>query len=697
MKKFSDFLEKTEPFYSVIRFAFILAYIVYMVIPKPIMIGFYFGTAVLNFLFFLFYKDYSKNKDMDWKIFMITATVFFISVPIYLLKYVEQYFNTSVPILIKILITVTVLVFSLALLFADSDKKRAKMDEVKVKETLSGSSAGGEKPGDVEICKNKERKSSQYLLINDRYLHSLILGPTGSGKTSQILLKMLYQDIMKNQCVIVIDPKGDFAMRAYAMGVLSKNPVQYFDPTDPDCPYFNPLDGPETQVAETLVTTFHMLSPESNSYFETLNTTLLDRGVKALKRIEAVYTNPATGISSRPATFITLNELLNNTSNKGRELINELRNIPTLTDEERRENLEIAEWFLNEYYKDRSKTYDDASNVRNQINKLIQNEYLRKVLNPASGKSDINFDEIIEKQQRIAINTAQGALEERGRYLGLFLILSIQAAIFRRKGDEFTRTPCFLYIDEFQTYANNSFGTILEQGRSYRVGVVLATQSRARIKTAMGRDGEGFLETVSTNARNVIVFPGCSVDDNKYYSQLFGEELKKEIREGRSKQVFELGHGLNTTSYPTETISEVDKYMARYSPTDINEKPKNEITYRLIENGQVGLPKDGLTSYLDDKITEKLNKIVYDYMNNQEKKRHAIEEDIKRRKQELYTSYQAQKNGGYPTMGTEILSSGIKIEDSGSGFGSTSQPKVGNPTIEGAAPTGEMKIPSDLS
>ena len=65
MKKINDFFEKTTPIYSVVKYAFIVAYVFYALFPKPVMVGFYFGTAIVNFLAFIFYKQYVKDGNME--------------------------------------------------------------------------------------------------------------------------------------------------------------------------------------------------------------------------------------------------------------------------------------------------------------------------------------------------------------------------------------------------------------------------------------------------------------------------------------------------------------------------------------------------------------------------------------------------------------------------------------------------------
>lgn len=91
------------------------------------------------------------------------------------------------------------------------------------------------------------------------------------------------------------------------------------------------------------------------------------------------------------------------------------------------------------------------------------------------------------------MSTAQGALRDLGRFLGYFIILQLQASVFRRPGNENTRTHNMLYIDEFQVYSNPGFADMLTQGRSYRVASHLATQARDQIGMGSGRDGKSFI------------------------------------------------------------------------------------------------------------------------------------------------------------------------------------------------------------
>ena len=242
--------------------------------------------------------------------------------------------------------------------------------------------------------------------------------------------------------------------------------VLYFNPILPDCPYFNPLFVNESDVIENMATTFKMLNPDSSQFFLDMNENTTRKALKILKRLYG-----------DDATLLDFDTLLNNTGGQGKRMVMEFSKMPVTNPSMARENSDIAAWFLNDYYSGLSgergatKTFEHCSGLRSQVAKLTSNKYLRTVLNPPKGKSQegINFDDALARGTVITIATAQGTLRDLGRYLGYFIILQLQASVFRRPGNEYTRKGNMLYIDEFQVYTNPGFADMLTQGRSYRV------------------------------------------------------------------------------------------------------------------------------------------------------------------------------------------------------------------------------------
>lgn len=496
-----------------------------------------------------------------------------------------------------------------------------KVNDINLSAKISGDNAMSIKPGDAVIGyevndKGKVTKIPVVLPLHDRFLHMLMLGPTGCGKTSQSIIPMINRDMGNIDAgITVLDPKGDLAEKVYAMAKYYDREVVYFNPILPDCPYFNPLHGKESDVVENMATTFNMLNPDSPQFFKDMSDGLIRKCVKLLKRLYG-----------DDATLIDLNTLVWDTNQKGRKMVMEFSRMKAESPDIQKENEEIISWILNDYYsslnnqKGGTKTYEHCSGVRTQISKLISNEYLRKVLNPPKGHgSDLNFDDAFERGIVVTISTAQGALRDLGRYLGYFIILQLQASVFRRPGNEFTRKHNMLYIDEFQVYSNPGFADMLTMGRSYRVASHLATQARAQIGMGGGQDGKAFVQLVSTNARNKIIYPGVSSEDAKYYSDEFGEVMKTTIGKSYGKQRY-----FATPTDERVTIKVDEKLEVRYSPTDIIYKPFGQISYCIIKKNTVQMPGVSQIQYIPKELNETLDKMVEQYNESQNSKNEEV-------------------------------------------------------------------------
>ena len=545
---------------------------------------------------------------------IVLVVAFAVSSPIRALQY-----NLHSGALVGVWVMALVMAIILTLV-ALNNEGSAKFYEVLETGFLAGLAGPKElQPGDLVLCNIKEELDAgakdprEILPAKDRFLHMLIIGPTGCGKTSQIILPMVLQDMQNPEWgITVLEPKGDLAIKAYMMAKHYNRPALYFDPSYKNCSKFNPLSGREVDVVENIATTFKMLDPDSPQFFKDLNEQLTRNAVKVLKRLDK-----SEGVEGKYATLINLSRLLQNSAGQGREMVNSFSRIQAATESEASENRDIAAWFLNDYFPERSKVYENTSGVRSQVSKLIANEYLRDVLNPDFDKgerNEINFDLHLAQGGVICISTAQGALRDLSKYLGYFLILSLQSSVFRRPGTEDTRRPHSLYIDEFQTYSTPGFSDMLTQGRSYRVSSILATQARAQMAMGGGKDGKNFVELVSSNARNIILFPGINKDDAEYYSKQFGEYEKTEIMTGISQKKFNLlTGGLDKLGHPTEQVRETKKMTANFSASDLIFANFGEIVYCIIKKNSIQPAKKGIITYIPSDLNMELDQEVLSY------------------------------------------------------------------------------------
>ena len=471
------------------------------------------------------------------------------------------------------------------------------------------------RPGDAQIGVEKDTGKPIILPLKDRYLHMLVLGPTGCGKTSQILTPMVYDDIINSDLgIIVLEPKGDFAEKVYAIAKLNGKDAVYFNPSLSTCPYFNPLRGNEDDVIENITSTFGAFDADSSSFFRDINDRLLRNSLKVVKRLYGDQ-----------ATFNDVSLLMNNVAGRGNDMIEKFIKLPVNNPRIRQENEEISHWFLDDYFtgisggRNGTKTYENTSGIRNTMAKLISNSALNRVLNPPKGvqfsKEDyVDFADVLANGGILCLCSAQGDLRDLGSLLGYFLILSLESAVFRRPGNEDTRRGCVFYCDEFQKYANTGFSDMLTQGRSYRVASVLATQARSQIGMNEGAHaGNAFVQVVSTNARNIVLFPGLNADDAKYYSEQFGSDLVEELKVSTTKPK----HSLFSWREERESISTQEREKSRIRATDITYKQFGEASVSLIVNNTLQKPRVAKLSFIPKAVNDAAGQFVAAFMAKQ--------------------------------------------------------------------------------
>lgn len=580
---------------------------------QPVRAKYIITVFILNIVFFLFGKDLAEGDvEKKSKIYFGLSVLFLIYGLLASIIRGLNSINTTGKSLtpLGIILGVVASVFIVYLYLDENTKEiinKIHSTNFAVKFKLAELS-NTIKPGDLVLCTDKNTGLPVIIPHKDRYLHMLVLGPTGSGKTSQILIPAILQDMnTPGHGLTVIEPKGDLAEQVDAMGKIYNREVIYFNPIYPDCPYFNPLFGPEGEVIENIATVYKMLANSTNQFFENKSEMLTRYGIMVVKRL---YGNSAT--------LLDFSDLIHDTNGKGYGMIKELQQLRPETVEMGKQNDEIAGYFLNEYFNEKSKEFEHCSGIRSQVAKTVSNEYLRRVLNPPNGQNDLDFDDILANGRVLAVSTAQGKLRELSSYLGYFIILNYQSAVFRRPGTEDTRTPHFLYIDEFQTYSNPAFSDMLTQGRSYRVSCTLATQARDQMAMGSGKDGEKFVKLVSTNARNVVLFPGISGTDSEYYSKELGEIETIEETKSTSTPKFSLFGGGSGNG--NESVSQKTVFKPRYSAAQIRYKAFKEITYSTMFKDELQFPGDGVVDFIPFEVHKKIGKLVEEYREEQEAK-----------------------------------------------------------------------------
>lgn len=228
-----------------------------------------------------------------------------------------------------------------------------------------------------------------------------------------------------------------------------------------------------------------------------------------------------------------------------------------------------------------------------QLNNLIRHPGLKAAL---CGKHNIvDFDKALENGNVITACSRKGELGIiQAKAFGMFFILQFQDAVLRRKGNEESRTPHFLYIDEFPEYITKDMEVMFTLFRKYRCGVAVAIQNLSQLEKS-GQDY--YRQVVLANTKTQIVFGDTVPEDSQYWEKAFGIE---KIPDSSSK--FDIVDG----ELKKKTNLEIRK-KARMEGYKIQNQGFGNVFYKTKNSKGTSVYGKGKTSFLDSKYSEKAN------------------------------------------------------------------------------------------
>ena len=142
----------------------------------------------------------------------------------------------------------------------------------------------------------------------------------------------------------------------------------------------------------------------------------------------------------------------------------------------------LNNFWNNEFAKMPDKLREEAINpILNKVGQFITLKSIRDLI--GQPKSTVDLEKIMNEGKILILNLSQGRLgEDNAALLGAMIITKFQLAAMKRVDiPESQRKDFFLYVDEFQNFATESFIKILSEARKYRLNLTLANQYMAQI------------------------------------------------------------------------------------------------------------------------------------------------------------------------------------------------------------------------
>lgn len=218
--------------------------------------------------------------------------------------------------------------------------------------------------------------------------------------------------------------------------------------------------------------------------------------------------------------------------------------------------------------------FDQCRGLRNIINSFLQNPLVKNIL---CSQDSIDLDEVLEKGQITVVNYAL-EMGTDATVFGLFVMLSLINAAYRRPGGEIKKLPHFFYVDEFPVLLHPRVEGCFSLFRQYRVAMFVAIQSLTQMEKSKST---AFLKDVLLgNCAHHFVFGRAAAQEMELYQTLGGESFQSTHMEG-TKTTSILSDNPTTMTDIRDTIER----KANITATDVRYRQFQEVTVVTVDNG----------------------------------------------------------------------------------------------------------------
>ncbi len=301
--------------------------------------------------------------------------------------------------------------------------------------------------------------------------HTYILGGTGAGKTSLVVLPLCIQAVRRKMPVIVIDFKGDKqAIQLLARETAAAGKRFFLFSLHPQVPSstYNPLSsGTATSKVERIMTALQLVFEGEAKFYTYCQQAMFLLLVKHFDAQGIRYT--LADIS----TFLANPDL-----------------IESITGEK-----------------------VDPKQIRGLTAALAPYVDVDQINDP---EPDIDLHRIMKKGDVCYFDLRSAVAPELAGAIGKMIAMDLQTqAAYRTEQDQMV----MLAVDEFQNMACQAFRNVISKVRGANYALVLANQALGDLRSV----GEDFLNTIITNTATKVIFAVGDPDDASYFARRSGQ------------------------------------------------------------------------------------------------------------------------------------------------------------------------------
>ena len=250
----------------------------------------------------------------------------------------------------------------------------------------------------------------------------------------------------------------------------------------------------------------------------------------------------------------------------------------------------------------RDDTRKDAFQLASRLENLLRAPKIRNIL--CNRHTNINFDDVLKNGEFVFVCTRRGDSGKVGhKAFGLFFLLSMQNAVLSRPGNEKSRIPHFLYIDEFPDFISKDTETMFTMYRKYRVATTISAQSVSQF--ALPSDKNNYNSVVLANCGNKIYTGGATPIEELEWWQ-------NEIGKWKQWQMDQDYDGKNGTM--ASTIKGPKKgFEIKMTWNRLQNLGQNGCGYKILNDAGRSDNGEGIMYYMSSKYKEKHSPKKYSF------------------------------------------------------------------------------------
>lgn len=348
-------------------------------------------------------------------------------------------------------------------IISEEDPGAVVAGDIRARKPESGELAIGFTIGEED---GKEIAQLKGIAREDRSTHLYVVGGSGTGKT-KFLESLIRQDIENGEGFAVIDPHGD--LFDTAKGLLSLKNATDEDFLREKVVLLDPMNSTHTVAFNPLERIAGISSAEQSAELVGVFKKIWAESWGA--RMEDLLRNILIALAENDLTLIELPKFISD---------EKFRRICMQKVEH-----DICRQYFSRFDSLPKRTRDEwAESTLNKANAFLSDERIRNIF--SASQSSFNIRNIMDSGKIFLASLDRGRLKGGGDLLGALLVAKIQMAAFSRTDTlQSKRRQFYVYIDEFQNFATDSFVETLAEARKYRLALIMAHQNLGQLTHAL--------------------------------------------------------------------------------------------------------------------------------------------------------------------------------------------------------------------